>query len=118
MDYVLSFSISISQQVHAHISVSSLPACPRKKKFPSEWFEELAEQNRAKKKKKIPVKLESMKLEFYWEKQSKTEECSRTKQSKTKKNFPVELESMKLEFHWEKQSNALKLNRAKQKKKN
>ena len=41
--------------VHAHISVSGLPACPgniyKNKKIPSEWFEDWAEQNRAKKKK-------------------------------------------------------------------
>ena len=74
MDYILNFSISVSQQVHAHISVSSLPAWLEKKNFPSFWFKEWVEQNRAKKKpkkkKKIPVELESMKLEFHWEKQS------------------------------------------------
>ena len=52
MDYILSFSISVSQQVHAHISVSSLPAWLEKKNFPSFWFKEWVEQNRAKKNKK------------------------------------------------------------------
>ena len=36
MDYILSFFISVSQQVHANILVSSLPTCPGKKKNPSE----------------------------------------------------------------------------------
>ena len=32
MDYILNFSISVSQQMHAHISVSGLPVGPGKKK--------------------------------------------------------------------------------------
>ena len=110
MDYILSFSISVSQQVHAHISVSSLPTClgKKKKKIPSEWFEELAEQNRAKKKKnssKTRVYETRVLLEKTEENRA-TSWTSRSKQSKTKKKkFPLELESMKLEFQWKKQSN-------------
>ena len=62
MDYILNFSIYVSQQMHAHISVSGLPVGPGKKK-------------------KIPLELESMKLEFHWKKTEQNKATSRTKQS-------------------------------------
>ena len=52
MDYILSFSISVSQQVHAHISVSSLPAWLGKKKKISQflvWGMSRAKQSKKKK---------------------------------------------------------------------
>ena len=73
--------------MHAHISVSGLPACPeKKKKIPSD--------------KNFPVS--GLPIEQF---------CT----SRGKKKFSMELKSMKLEFHWEKQSKieqSISLNRA------
>ena len=116
MDYILRFFISVSQQVHANILVSSLPTCPGKKK--SQWNSSFIHSSSTTvntKKIEHPLRLVCLHVQgkkkfpsgtrvpLVWmlKKQSKQSAWNRAFTGWEKKNFPVELMFHRLEFHLE-----------------